>query len=216
MVWSRGYPGGACFGEAPEITGPPPGDGALDLTDSQWEFVAPLLPAYRRRKDGRGRPRQDLREVLNGALWILRTGAQWADLPDRYPPYQTCHRYFQEWSRNGTLKRILHTLAEDLYQRGGIDIREAFIDGTFAGAKKGGSPSERPSGARGPRSWQSQTALVFLSPVGLQVLRRMRSRSSKRRSTMAFSSTHPIALLETELMTAIRSTRGFAKSAGSS
>jgi transposase len=109
----------------------------VDLTDFQWELIEPLLPKYRRRKNGRGRPRQDLRELLNGVLWILRTGAQWADLPDRYPPYQTCHRYFQGWCRDGTLKRILHALAEDLYQRGGIDISVAFIDGTFAGAKKG-------------------------------------------------------------------------------
>jgi transposase len=109
----------------------------VDLTDAQWELLAPLLPKYGRRKDGRGRPRKDLRAVLNGVLWILRTGAQWADLPDRYPPYQTCHRYFQAWCRDGTLKRILHALAEDLYQRGGIDISEAFIDGTFAGAKRG-------------------------------------------------------------------------------
>ena len=165
----------------------------MDLTDAQWEFIAPLLPKYRRRKDGRGRPRKALREVLNGALWILRTGAQWADLPDRYPPYQTCHRYFQQWSRDGTLTRILHALAQDLYQRGGIDISEAFIDGTFAGAKKGASPSGRRSGGRGPRSWQLQTALVFLSPAALPVRRRMRSRSWKRRLTMASSSTRPTA-----------------------
>ncbi len=184
----------------------------MDQTDAQWEFVAPLLPRYRRRKDGRGRPRQDLREVLNGAFWILRTGAQWADLPDRYPRYQTCHRYFQEWCRDGTVERILHALAKDLYVRGGIDISEAFIDGTFAGAKKGAPASGKRSGGRGRRSWQSQTAMVFLSPSGLRVLRRMKSRSSKRRSTTGFSSTHPISLLETELMTAIRSTSGFAKS----
>ncbi len=165
----------------------------MDLTDTQWEFLAPLLPVYRRRRDGRGRPRQDLRDVLNGVLWILRTGAQWADLPDRYPPYQTCHRYFQEWSREGTLKRMLHALAEDLYHRGGIDVSEAFIDGTFAGAKKGASPSGKPSVGRGPRSWQLQTALVFLSPPGLQVLRRMRSRSWKRRLTAGSSRPHPTA-----------------------
>jgi len=187
----------------------------LDLTDIQWELIAPLLPKPRRRRDARGRPRRDARQVLDGVLWILRTGAQWADLPERYPPYQTCHRYFQQWCRDGTLKRLLHALAEDLYERGRIDITEAFIDGTFAGAKKGGLPSERRSEGRGRRSWQSQTALVFLSPVGLQVLRHMRPRSSKRRSTPAFSSTHPIALLETELMTAIRSTRGSARSGGS-
>jgi transposase len=164
----------------------------VDLTEAQWELLAPLLPRYRRRKDGRGRPRKDLRELLNGVLWILRTGAQWADLPDRYPPYQTCHRYFQEWCRDGTLERILHALAEDLYQRGGIDITEAFIDGTFAGAKKGAPASGRRSVGRGPRSWQLQTALVFLSPQGLQVLRRMRPRSSRRRSTTASLSTLPI------------------------
>ena len=188
----------------------------MDLTDTQWELIAPLLPVYRRRKDGRGRPRQDLREVLNGTLWILRTGAQWADLPDRYPPYQTCHRYFQQWSRDGTLEQILHALAQDLYERGGIDISEAFIDGTFAGAKKGASPSGRRSAARGPRSWQSQTAMVFLSPPGLRVLRRMKSRSQKRRSTTAFSSTHPIALLETELTTVIRSIAASARNEESS
>jgi transposase len=166
---------------------------ALDLTDTQWEFVAPLIRLPRPRRDGRGRPRREPREVLDGVLWILRTGAQWADLPDRYPPYQTCHRYFQRWCRDGTLKRILHALAEDLYERGGIDISEAFIDGTFAGAKKGALPSGKRSAGRGPRSWPLQTALVFLSPPGLQVLRHMKSRSRRKPSTTVFSRMPPTA-----------------------
>jgi hypothetical protein len=127
--------------------------------------------------------------VLNGVFWILRTGAQWADLPDRYPPYQTCHRYFQQWRGDGTLNRVLYALAEDLYDRGHIDISETFIDGVFAGAKKGGLRSGRPSGERGPRSWQLQTLLVFLSPPGLQVLRSMSSDSRMRGSTTAPSTT---------------------------
>jgi transposase len=155
----------------------------VDLTDVQWELLEALVSRPRRRADGRGRPRRDRREVLNGILWVLRTGAPWKDLPDRYPPYQTCHRRFQEWRRDGTIERVLYTLAEDLRERGKIDIGEAFIDGTFAGAKKGALPSGKPSAGRGPRSWQLQTALVFLSPPGLRVLRRMRSRSSRRRST---------------------------------
>ena len=57
----------------------------MDLTDAQWERVAPLIPNPPRRKDGRGRPRRERREVLAGVLWILRTGAQWAELPGRYP-----------------------------------------------------------------------------------------------------------------------------------
>lgn len=111
----------------------------MDLTNAQWELVAPLIPNPPRRKDGRGRPRRERREVLDGMLWIFRTGAQWAELPGRYPPYQTCHRYFQQWCRDGTLKGLLHALAQDLYERGEINITEASIDGTFAGAKKGGS-----------------------------------------------------------------------------
>src|SRR4029453_17637649 len=56
-----------------------------DLTDEQWNFIGPFLPELARRKDGRGRPWRENRAVFNGILWILRTGAPWADLPDRYP-----------------------------------------------------------------------------------------------------------------------------------
>ena len=66
----------------------------MDLTDKQWEEIKGYLPKEEFREGGRGRPRQDARSVLNGVLWILRTGAPWKDLPDRYPPYQTCHRRF--------------------------------------------------------------------------------------------------------------------------
>jgi len=155
----------------------------VDLTEAQWEFVESLLPKPKRRPDGRGRPWRDPRDVLDGILWILRTGAPWKDLPPRYPPYQTCHRRFQQWCRDGTLERLLHALAQHLHERGGIDITEAFIDGTFAGAKKGALRSEKRSVARGPRSWPLQTALVFLSPPGSQVRHRLKSRSSKTRWT---------------------------------
>jgi len=77
--------------------------------------------------------------VLNGILWILRTGAPWADLPDRYPSYQTCHRRFQHWVRAGLLRSILEVLARALHHEGRLDLREAFIDGSFAPAKQGGA-----------------------------------------------------------------------------
>ena len=144
----------------------------MDLTDDQWSILASLIPPPRMRPDGRGRPWRDPRDVLNGILWILRTGAPWKDMPTRYPPYQTCHRRFQQWVQDGTLHRILTELARDLRERGGIDVTEAFIDGTFAGAKKGGPVSAKRSAARGPRSWQLQTALVFLSPYASKVLPR--------------------------------------------
>jgi transposase len=108
----------------------------MDLTDKQWEILAPLLPPEKVREDRRGRPWRDPRDVLNGILWVLRTGAPWEDLPDRYPPRATCHRRFQKWSRDGTLTKVRAALLEDLDKRGKIQWDEAFIDGSFAAAKK--------------------------------------------------------------------------------
>jgi transposase len=147
----------------------------MALTDEPWDVLQPLIPVPPRRPDGRGRPWRDPRAVLNGSLWIWRTGAQWKDLPPRYPPYQTCHRRFQLWARSGVFDQLLHALAQDLHERGGLDLSECFIDGTFVVAKQGGAAWERPSGAQVRRSWQLQTALVFLSPSTLQVLRRTKS-----------------------------------------
>ena len=124
----------------------------MDLTDAQWAVLEPLLPKPRLRRDRRGRPWRDPRDVLNGILWILRTGAPWQDLPDRYPSYQTCHRRFQRWVDNGTLRGVLKALAADLHARGSLDLSETFIDGSFASAKKKGSTSAKPSGAKGRRS----------------------------------------------------------------
>ena len=109
----------------------------MDLTQAQWAIIEPLLPTPRRRPDGRGRPWREPRQVLNAILWVLRTGAPWKDIPERYPPYQTCHRRFQQWVRDGTLEAVLCRLAEDLRERGGLDLSECFIDGSFCGAKKG-------------------------------------------------------------------------------
>jgi transposase len=109
----------------------------VDLTDEQWEVLAPLIPEPPRRTDGWGGPWRDPRDVPNGILWVLRTGAPWHDLPERYPPYQTCHRRFQRWTEEGVLEEVLQALAEDLKERGGLDLSECFVDGTFVGAKKG-------------------------------------------------------------------------------
>lgn len=147
----------------------------MDLTDKQWEIVEPLLPELPRRSDGRGRPWADSRKLLNGMLWVLRTGAQWQDLPSRYGTKSTCHRRFQQWVDAGVFEQILKHLAEDLKERGGLDLSECFVDATFASAKKGDLVSAPPAGARAARSWQWQTALVFLSPSTLSLLRQRKS-----------------------------------------
>ncbi|HEX8835069.1 MAG TPA: IS5 family transposase [Abditibacteriaceae bacterium] len=105
-----------------------------ELSDEQWQLIEPLLP---KPDKPRGRPRRNEREVWNGILWILRSGARWYDLPPRFPPYQTCHRRFQQWAQDGTLRHVLEALAADLKERGGLDLSECFIDGTFVVAKKG-------------------------------------------------------------------------------
>ncbi len=117
------------------------------LTDDQWQKIEPLLPALPVRLDGKGRRWRDSRQVLDGILWVLHTGAPWASLPRaEYPPYQTCHRRFRRWVKDDTLKNIVHAFAGGA----GLDLSECFIDGTFASAKKGATPSARPSAARVP------------------------------------------------------------------
>jgi transposase len=150
-----------------------------ELTDEQWAIIEPLLPELPRREDGRGRPWRGNREVLNGILWLLRSGARWQDLPERFPPYQTCHRRFQQWVGEGALRRVLEALARDLKERGDLDLSECYIDGTFVVAKKGASEWERPNGAKVRSSWRWQTALVFLSPSTRRLLSRMRSPLSR-------------------------------------
>jgi transposase len=104
--------------------------------DEEWAVLEPLL-RFPRRRDGRGRPPQDTRAVLNGVLWILRTGAQWRELSAKYPPYQTCPRRFQQWVRSGQLEQALRLLAKELHRRGLLPLEEGLLDGSFASAKKG-------------------------------------------------------------------------------
>ncbi len=76
----------------------------------------------------------------------MRTGAQWKDMPERYPPYQTCHRRFQKWARLGAFEEMLKALVQDMKERGDLDLTECFIDGTFVIAKKGQRYKDHGSG----------------------------------------------------------------------
>ena len=146
----------------------------MDLTDEQWRTVETILPKDPVRADKRGRPWSDRRTVFNGVLWILRTGAPWQDLPERYGPHQTVHRRFQSWVRTGVLEQVLLAVAQDLKDRGGLDLSECFIDGTFAPAKKGGAASGKQNAGKALKSWQLRTAMVFLSPFARRVLPRLK------------------------------------------
>ena len=123
----------------------------MELSDAQWLVVERLIPLPVVRADGRGRPWKPARLVFDAILWVLRTGAPWRELPKEYPSYQTCHRRFQQWVRNGTLERILSAFGDALALG---EAREAFIDGSYAKAKKGGHVSAAVAQEKRPRSWR--------------------------------------------------------------
>lgn len=110
----------------------------IRLTDAQWKRVEPLLPA--RSKKG-GRPPKSHRHMLEGMLWILRTGAPWRDLPSAYGPWESVYTRFSRWSKAGVLARLFEALACDLDAEGFLidaTIVRAHQDASGA-AKKGGT-----------------------------------------------------------------------------
>ena len=79
----------------------------MKLTDLQWQRIAPFFETTSS-DNKRGRPATPAREVLNGVFRVLKTGGRWKGLPAQYPPYQTCHRRFQQWARDGTMEKTLY------------------------------------------------------------------------------------------------------------
>jgi hypothetical protein len=73
-------------------------------------------------------------------LWVLGTGAQWRELPEKYPPYQTCHRRFQQWIRDGKLIEVLRLLAQLLHEQGKLNLDEAFVDAPLQEAMESRAP----------------------------------------------------------------------------
>ncbi|MFJ7258255.1 IS5 family transposase [Streptomyces sp. NPDC098085] len=111
-----------------------------ELSDVEWEFVRPLLPASLR-----GRKRLDDRTVLNGIVRKFRTGVGWRDVPEQYGPWATLHTRFRRWALDGTFDRMLRAAQAKADAAGGIDWLVS-VDSTAvrahqhaAGARKGGS-----------------------------------------------------------------------------
>ena len=78
-----------------------------DLTDFEWSAIKPLLP-----KGRRGRKPRNNRRVLNGIFWVLRTGAPWRDLPERYGPYTTAYNRFNRWRKAGIWDRLMDAIVK--------------------------------------------------------------------------------------------------------
>lgn len=100
----------------------------LRMNDRQWLRIQPMIP------DGKpgGRPTLDRRTILDGILWILRTGAPWRDLPDEFGTWQTAWRVFDQWNGDGILDRILQNLQGDI----SINTKLWCIDGTVIRAQR--------------------------------------------------------------------------------
>lgn len=173
----------------------------MKLTDAQWRVLEPYFPKPKRKNPEGGRPGYSSRELLQGVLWVMRTGARWNDLqmPKGYPSGSTCYRHFRKWVESGIFDKVIRALVRDLHKRGKIDLTETFIDATFVEAKKGELKSVKPSPAKGRRSWQSLTVDLFLSPCFLKVLHHMRVHSLSQLCGAAILGTFLTELSETKL-----------------
>ena len=113
-----------------------------ELTDAQWEIIAPFFPACHP-DDHPGHPWHEHHRIVNGILWHLHTGAPWRDLPERYGPWQTVYDRFNRWRKDGTWAKVLDTLLFRLDKQGLIDRELWLVDASVirasraaAGAKK--------------------------------------------------------------------------------
>ena len=150
------------------------------LSEAQWEKIEPLLPRPPKRPRG-GRPPVGNRRVLEGILWILRSGARWQDMPSEFPSPSTCWRRLRRWEEQGVWERVWRTFLAELNEREQLNGSESFRDGSFAPAKKGALPSARPSGARGRSGGWWSTAAVFLWQSDFTLLPRRKSGWRKKR-----------------------------------
>lgn len=104
----------------------------LLITDDEWNLIFNVFP----KPAATGRPRRDARMVLDGILWVLRTGSPWRDVPSEFGAWKTCWRMFDEWNADGTLSEILHRLQAAFVSAGAIDEDLWCIDGTTVRAAR--------------------------------------------------------------------------------
>lgn len=109
-----------------------------ELTDQEWELIAPLLPPEKTGKPGR--PFKDNRMMLNAMVWLVRSGAPWRDLPERYGSWKTVYSRFRKWIDDGFLDNVFRVLSLE------AELEELSLDASIvqahqysAGAKKGAS-----------------------------------------------------------------------------
>jgi transposase len=122
-----------------------------DLTDEEWALIEPLIPPAKR---GGNKRRVDIREVVNGIMYVLSTGCQWRYIPKDLPPRGTVYSYFDLWIYDGTLDRIHNALYEKCREQAGREASPTacIIDSqSVKSAEKGGPASIRRGSMRESR-----------------------------------------------------------------
>lgn len=114
-----------------------------NLTDREWKTIRVFLPAQRTGKAGR--PWKPHRQVINGILFVLRTGIPWEDLPAEFGKYKTVYNRFRRWVKTGIWKRIFKVLLDRLRKEGGIDLELWCVDGTVIRAHRVASGAAKQS-----------------------------------------------------------------------
>ena len=123
-----------------------------DLTELEWSLIRPLIPPAKR---GGNKRTVDIREIVNGVMYILSTGCQWASLPTDLPPRSTVNDYFCRWDYDGTLDRMHHALyvqCRELAEREASPSAAIIDSQSVKSAEKGGAASTRAGMMRAKRS----------------------------------------------------------------
>ena len=107
-----------------------------ELTSEEWERIKELLPPERTEK--KGRPSKDNKTMLNGMLWLARSGAQWRELPPRYGKWSGVYTRFRKWRDSGVLESVFRALSADADMENlGIDSTSVKVHQSANGGKKG-------------------------------------------------------------------------------
>lgn len=104
----------------------------LLLRDDEWDLIKDVFP----KPAATGRPPRDRRTIVNGILWILRTGSPWRDLPEEFGPWQTVWRLFDQWNSEGILDEAQRRLQAAFVDVGQIDHELWCVDGTTSRAHR--------------------------------------------------------------------------------
>ena len=117
-----------------------------ELSDQRWHMIEDIVSP----PQVMGRPRRDDRQMLNGILWILCSGAKWRDLPERYGPWKIVYQRFRQWRDDGTFDRILTRLHLRLREDGTVDLDTWMVDSTSIRATRSASGAGKKGGAIEP------------------------------------------------------------------